>query len=1376
MSRKRINDRGTKRCRHPTGDKPQNPMRNAAAFAAAVMVLAVSGTVAFPAAARAGDSLIHTKNSHYRIALELEGSGMDLSTGTYTLKADNTYYIEIAGGAGKDDSWVIDAGQAAERRTDTNGGRGGYQCLKVTPAEDITLVLYAGGKGRWVDVNSALGLGVDGAGSPDGQAGGGGGSSSVWLKEETGARQKILLAAAGGGGGATGGTSNVVGHDGGSGYGTNEETHGRIYTEFAAAQGGQNGRTWEGWEESSRTGSWRQIIWEDINLYDGGNEQETGQDRLPSWDSSMDLESFYARYLPHKGIGSISGGGGGFPAGTCSYYVWTGWLIGNSGWEWVESSRRSSTHATGTGGYGYTMDLQTASEEYGIEMISEAADGNNDGEGYVRIWEEQYALTADPNGGIFRSSYNPTVMMGRYRDRITVEDPVREGYRFAGWAGAQDGGAEANWDSASREFTFLRRDEDWQAQWTPISYTITYDLRGGSLPAGQTNPDSYTVESGPITLHNPMKEGYLFLGWTGSNGSAPSLLVEIPEHSTGDRTYTANWQPLATVGLTAVPNLSYKSYSVTDGAGRTYTLAKGGVDLNWRSTSQSLSITDGRYRFQVLYYDDRDVPTKEGESTTATSAAFNSGTPGKNYVYDKAAPEKPSGSYVRVSGDQVEVTWHPSADRGTAYAFRVDVGYTASYLPPWQQILYQALLDEGRQPSSAYTAVSGVKNIVEILSNNTYMYYIYRSPHARNLLASYYKTACNTYIDQDSSYNDYYNRVNYAIGCQAYLWRDGQPTAIWSPGIPTADGGTCGLDGRYEVGMYSVSSNLSKASAYTKNSGICFDLFYSVNDPNPDRMYHTVVPVIQKNGSYILVSDNQYHYAASQINAAIDYTNYKGGTLELLCRNQKSTSRGYVTAGMSPSRTALTNNLYNTIAKDDPTRSPERMFASGSSVSVPYTGEMGWRQIALPGGYTAGYLKFRIFLTDLSISRIKLAPAAAAVTADTTAVQGSEKAEYASNVARTTVTTGVYGYLCLADTSPDTEIRSWSDGIFTAHTSITVPRIERPQYLHIAAVDHAGNIGPTHTVAIAGPENPETVEYTVHFDGNGATGGEMPDQMMRLDEPEALPENVYVKTGYVFDGWNTEKDGSGISYEDKEIVVNISPGLPEINHTEVTLYARWKPIVYTIRYHANNGTDAYTDRTAVYDQMTQILSASTFPYENHRMIGWGKEAEAGGGNLAGAVVYVPGQTVGNLTDQEGAVIHLYAIWLDERVTITGALSNVRRPSAETFRNGETVDLSLIASGWPVEVTVEFPEAWNQDRQQSGGGPLDISYSYEGDHYAEQENYYFTVPMDELCAAAGESYRLILHAVNVYGNTDSCELWLTVDEMGSITGEIRTRLK
>jgi len=71
-----------------------------------------------------------------------------------------------------------------------------------------------------------------------------------------------------------------------------------------------------------------------------------------------------------------------------------------------------------------------------------------------------------------------------------------------------------------------------------IDYTITYSGLDGAVVI--ENPATYTVED-TITLHNPTKEGYDFVGWTGTGLTSATKTVTIPAGSTGDRAYTATW-------------------------------------------------------------------------------------------------------------------------------------------------------------------------------------------------------------------------------------------------------------------------------------------------------------------------------------------------------------------------------------------------------------------------------------------------------------------------------------------------------------------------------------------------------------------------------------------------------------------------------------------------------------------------------------------------------------------------------------------------------------------------------------------------------------------------------------------------------------------
>ena len=67
-----------------------------------------------------------------------------------------------------------------------------------------------------------------------------------------------------------------------------------------------------------------------------------------------------------------------------------------------------------------------------------------------------------------------------------------------------------------------------------VKYTIKYKLDGGKAIK---NPTTYTYFTSTITLKNPTKKGYKFVGWY--NGS--KKVTKIAKGSTGDVTLTAKW-------------------------------------------------------------------------------------------------------------------------------------------------------------------------------------------------------------------------------------------------------------------------------------------------------------------------------------------------------------------------------------------------------------------------------------------------------------------------------------------------------------------------------------------------------------------------------------------------------------------------------------------------------------------------------------------------------------------------------------------------------------------------------------------------------------------------------------------------------------------
>ena len=117
-------------------------------------------------------------------------------------------------------------------------------------------------------------------------------------------------------------------------------------------------------------------------------------------------------------------------------------------------------------------------------------------------------------------------------DKLEIEPTIRTGYAFAQWS---DGKTDNPYTMAVPGNVSLT------AQTQIETYTIDYELNGGALEAGKTNPATYTLETAAFRLEEPTRTGYTFAGWTGSNGTTPQTDVGIAQGSTGNLYFEANW-------------------------------------------------------------------------------------------------------------------------------------------------------------------------------------------------------------------------------------------------------------------------------------------------------------------------------------------------------------------------------------------------------------------------------------------------------------------------------------------------------------------------------------------------------------------------------------------------------------------------------------------------------------------------------------------------------------------------------------------------------------------------------------------------------------------------------------------------------------------
>ena len=162
----------------------------------------------------------------------------------------------------------------------------------------------------------------------------------------------------------------------------------------------------------------------------------------------------------------------------------------------------------------------------------------------------------------------------------------------------------------------------------------------------------------------------------------------------------------------------------------------------------------------------------------------------------------------------------------------------------------------------------------------------------------------------------------------------------------------------------------------------------------------------------------------------------------------------------------------------------------------------------------------------------------------------------------------------------------------------------------------------------------EPPTYTIHYDANGGTGL-MNDQIIELGKTTSLTANTYTKDGAIFNGWNTESDGSGTSYPNNYAITSNLGNADEV----ITLYAQWnEPSKFYVHFDANGGKGTMNNQEFIFDNPAVPLSENAFTRTNYVFRGWNTESDGSGTH------YDDEEEVRNLSNIDDDIITLYAEW------------------------------------------------------------------------------------------------------------------------------------
>lgn len=228
-------------------------------------------------------------------------------------------------------------------------------------------------------------------------------------------------------------------------------------------------------------------------------------------------------------------------------------------------------------------------------------------------WDLLYETSisyVDVNGELLKDSADSSVYTAGDTVRINIINFL--GYEFSSIEAFDADGNRITLSKYTSTYSFSMPEKNVfiKVVYKLVQYQINYNLDGGRLPDGVTNKSTYTIKDS-FSLNNPIKEGYIFVGWSGSGINGTTQFVEVAVNSTGNRIYSATWELIETeinyiFNVDDVINPNKEIISILDGD---YTLSEPTKEdyqfMGWYRDSKFTNEFTG-----TLSYSDRNTEGK----------------------------------------------------------------------------------------------------------------------------------------------------------------------------------------------------------------------------------------------------------------------------------------------------------------------------------------------------------------------------------------------------------------------------------------------------------------------------------------------------------------------------------------------------------------------------------------------------------------------------------------------------------------------------------------------------------------------------------------------------------------------------------------------
>lgn len=932
---------------------------------------------------------------------------------------------------------------------------------------------------------------------------------------------------------------------------------------------------------------------------------------------------------------------------------------------------------------GYTFGgWNTAADGTGTAYSAAAAiQMPKDGLTLYAVWTaSQFTLTYNANGGS-GAPVSELRNAGAVAN-LSATTPTRSGYTFAGWTPNADGTGTNK--AAGASYTMPGANTTLYAKWTLVTTSIAYD--GNNSTSGSV-PSSTSASAGTSTTTaaagNLARSGYTFAGWnTAANGSGTDYATgaAIVYPASGTTTLYAQWTAV-------LYTLSYN--------------ANGGVN----SSSGAAPNQNANYNATLTLASSTYDPTREGYTfagwnlkadgtgTNYNAGANNFSMPAANTVlYAKwtaidytltynanggdagsvpsAATGKNLGSVFNLSSTVPTRTgyrfagWNTNAggtgnDYASSASFTMPASNTTLYAK-WVaanvKVVYDANGGSGTPPAEQGAAGTGINLSTTVPTKNGYTFLGWCAD----------LSSCPSPIQPNGSYTipntDTTLYAKWAAISYTFIYNGNGGT-----GVPAS---VTGLNVGGLVTIYVVDAN----NPAPTRAGYSFTGWNAAANGSSTNY---------AGGSTYTMGASNYTIYAQWIGDPYTLTyNSNGGTaISPATEVRRADSTANITS-TTPTRTGFTFASWNTAANGSGTT-----YAASASLTMPtsnVTLYAQWTAINSGVSYNAnggsGAPAGSNYNFGATVTVSSTVPTRTGYTFTGWNTQsGGGGTPYAATDTFSMPSSAVVlyaqwsatAYALAYDANGGSGAPVSSNRDFGATVTVSSGLPARSGYDFQGWNTEAAGSGTSRTggSTFTMPASNVTLyaqwslaTFTVYYNANGGSGS-IAAQPGRFNSNITLSNNQPTRPGYTFSGWNTAPDGSGVNYT--------GGGTLTLPANNVTLYAKWTAITYTLTYSANGGNSAPAAETGKTTGESFALSSSTPNRTNYWFSGWNTQADGNGTTFSSSANYTMGAS--NVT--------LYAVWVLTTHTVSyNANGGTGAPAAQTVGGGSSVTVPANPAG------------------------------------------------------------------------------------------------